>query len=131
MSEKHVPYFIAVGGCSNCKVNQEYITITGTFYEEGHALHAKCSHMGCDKYGHSIENPFITPQEYLRIAKESGLQAALDKAKKIIVKFFDFYDPKGNLLPWVLESISRKKDEKPVHTKAAPPIPGLGVNRRI
>ena len=45
-----------------------------------------------------------------------------NKAKKIIVKFFDFYDPKGNVLPWVVEAIAQENDDKPFHTKVAPNI---------
>jgi hypothetical protein len=120
--KKKIPYFLQIGGCRNCKVHQEYITQTGTLYEEGHPLHAKCVHMGCDKYGYSMAEPYITPQEYLRIAGELNSGTALNMAKKIIARFFDFYDTKGNLLPWVTEAISREETEKPAHVKVAPPI---------
>ena len=120
--KKKIPHFIQIEGCKNCKVHQEYITQTGTLYEEGHPLHAKCVHMGCDQYGHSIEDPFITPQEYLRIARELDFEPALNLAKKTIAKFFDFYDTKGSLLPWVTEVISEEKSKKPAHIKVAPPI---------
>ena len=108
MNSKQIPYFIRIGGCNNCETHQAYTSDTGTFYDKDHPLHAKCVHMGCDKYGYSIIEPFITPQEYLRIASELGLDVALNKAKRIIVQFFDFYDTKGNLLPWVTEAISRE-----------------------
>ena len=62
-----IPHFIQIGGCSNCKVREAYLTKTGTFYEEGHPLHAKCVHMGCVKYGYSMEEPFIEPKEYIRL----------------------------------------------------------------
>ncbi len=126
---KEIPYFIQVGGCKECKVHQEYITQTGTLYEEGHPLHAKCVHMGCDEYGYSIEEPFITPQEYLRIARELDAEMALKAAKEIIVRFFDFYDTKGNLLPWVTEVISHEQSEKPAHIKVAPPIGKQGIKK--
>jgi len=109
-NKEEIPHFIKIGGCNNCKVYQPYLTKTGTFYEGGHALHAKCVHMGCDKYGHRAEEPFITPQEYIRIGTELGLKEALNRAKKIIVKFFNFYDTKGNLLPWVVEAIAEEKN---------------------
>jgi hypothetical protein len=76
--------------------------------------------MGCDQYGHSLEVPFITPKEYVRIGTALGMSEALDKAKKIIARFFDFYDTKGNLLPWVIETISQENIEKPIHIKVAP-----------
>jgi hypothetical protein len=121
-TKQEIPYFIKIGGCNNCRVAQAYVTKTGTFYEEGHALHAKCIHMGCIKYGHSVEEPFITPQEFIRIGTDLCMLEVLDKAKKIIVKFFDFYDSKGGLLPWVIEAIAQESDEKPFHTKVAKPI---------
>jgi pSer/pThr/pTyr-binding forkhead associated (FHA) protein len=103
-----IPHFIQIGGCSNCKVHQAYLTHTGTFYEEGHPLHAKCVHMGCVKYGYSIEEPFIEPKVYIRIGTELNLKEALNHAKSIIVRFYDFYDSKGNLLPWVVKAISKE-----------------------
>ena len=117
-----IPHFIKIGGCSNCKVHQAYLTHTGTFYEEGHPLHAKCVHMGCVKYGYNIEEPFIGPKEYIRIGTELHSKEALKKAKSIIVRFYDFYDSQGNLLPWVVETISKEKDGKPAHVKVAPPV---------
>jgi hypothetical protein len=69
-----------------------------------------------------MEEPFITPSEYIRMGKELDWEEALNKAKKIIVRFFDFYDSGGNLLPWVVEAISNEEDEKPTHVKVAPSI---------
>ena len=120
LEKNEIPYFIKIEGCNNCKVSQAYVTKTGTLYENGHTLYAKCIHMGCDQYGHSLEVPFITPKEYVRIGTALGMSEALDKAKKIIVRFFDFYDTKGNLLPWVIETISQENIEKPIHIKVAP-----------
>lgn len=117
-----IPHFIQIGGCSNCKVHLAYVTETGTFYEEGHPLHAKCVHMGCVKYGYNIEEPFIVPKEYIRMGTDLHSEEALNKAKSIIVRFYDFYDSKGNLLPWVVEAISKEKDGKPTHVKVAPPV---------
>jgi pSer/pThr/pTyr-binding forkhead associated (FHA) protein len=103
-----IPHFIQIGGCSNCKVHQAYLTHTGSFYEEGHPLHAKCVHMGCVKYGYSIVEPFIEPKEYIRLGTELHSKEALNNAKSIIVRFYDFYDSKGNLLPWVVKAISKE-----------------------
>jgi pSer/pThr/pTyr-binding forkhead associated (FHA) protein len=103
-----IPHFIQIGGCSNCKVQKAYLIHTGTFYEEGHPLHAKCVHVGCVKYGYSIEEPFIAPKEYIRIGTELHSKEALNKAKSTIVRFYDFYDSKGNLLPWVVKAISKE-----------------------
>jgi pSer/pThr/pTyr-binding forkhead associated (FHA) protein len=103
-----IPHFIQIGGCNNCKVREAYLTKTGTFYEEGHPLHAKCAHMGCVKYGYSMEEPFIEPKEYIRLGTELNSKETLNKARSIIVRFYDFYDSKGNLLPWVVEAISRE-----------------------
>ena len=120
LEKNKIPYFIKVEGCNNCKVSESYVTKTGTLYENDHALHAKCIHMGCDRYGHSLEVPFITPKEYVRIGTTLGMSEALEKAKKIITRFFDFYDTRGNLLPWVVEAVSQEKTEKPAHIKVAP-----------
>ena len=120
--KRDIPYFIKISGCNNCRVSQPYLTKTGTFYEEGHALHAKCVHVECVQYGYSVEEPFITPKEFIRIGARLNNKEVLNKAKKIIVKFFDFYDLKGNLLPWVVEAIAQENDEKPFHTKVAPQI---------
>ena len=103
-----IPHFIHIGGCSNCKAHQAYLTKTGTFYEEEDPLHAKCVHMGCVKYGYSIEEPFFEPKVYIRLGTELNSIKTLDKAKSIIVRFYDFYDSKGNLLPWVVEAISKE-----------------------
>jgi hypothetical protein len=63
--------------------------------------------MGCDRYGHNIMVPFITPREYLRIGLNTGLRKqAIDKARKVIARFSEFYDARGNLKPWVLEAFS-------------------------
>ena len=119
---KEIPYFIQIEGCNNCEVREAYTTDTGTYYEQGHPLHAKCVHTGCVKYGFNMEEPFITPSEYIRMGKELNWEESLNKAKEIIVKFFDFYDSRGNLLPWVVEAISQKEEEKPTRVKVAPPI---------
>lgn len=108
-NQKKIPYFIKIGGCNNCKVRQAYTTDSGTFYEEGYAFHAKCIHKGCDKYDYSVEGPFITPQEYIRVGTQLGLSEALNKAEEIITKFFVFYDREGALKPWVIEAIAQEK----------------------
>jgi hypothetical protein len=100
-NKKEIPYFIKIEGCNNCK---------------------KCAHMGCVKYGFSMEEPFITPIEYIRMGKDLDSEEALENAKKTIVKFFDFYDSKGNLLPWVVKAVSQEEDKKTTHVKVAPPI---------
>lgn len=107
MENRKIPYFIKIEGCNNCEVHKAYITDTGTYYEEGHSLHAKCVHMGCEKYGYNIDEPFITPKEYIRIGAELASKTALNKAKKLIVKFYDYYDSRGDLLPWVLERATK------------------------
>jgi hypothetical protein len=111
MENRKIPYFIKIEGCDNCEVHKAYITDTGTYYEEGHSLHAKCVHMGCEKYGYNIDEPFITPKEYIRIGAELASKTALNKAKKLIVKFYDYYDSRSDLLPWVLERATKEKDE--------------------
>jgi pSer/pThr/pTyr-binding forkhead associated (FHA) protein len=103
-----IPHFIQIGGCSKCKVHQAYLTHSETFYKEGPPLHAKCGHMGCVKYGYSIEEPFIEPKVYIRLGTELNSPETLNNAKSIIVRFYDFYDSKGNLLPWVVEAISKE-----------------------
>ena len=108
---KEIPYFIKVAGCNNCKVFKSYTSLSGTAYGQNHALHAKCVHMGCDSYGHNILAPFITPLEYLRIGLNTGLRKqAVAKAKKVIVRFGEFYDHRGRLKPWVVKTLSKKKD---------------------
>ncbi|UCG10982.1 MAG: hypothetical protein JSU72_10435 [Deltaproteobacteria bacterium] len=104
---KDVPYFIKVSGCNNCQVFKSYTSLTGTEYGEDHALHAKCVHMSCDRYAHNILAPFITPKEYLRIGLNTGLRRqAIDKAKKVIARFNEFYDECGGLKTWVAEAIA-------------------------
>ena len=103
---KDIPYFIKVSGCNNCQVFKSYTSLTGTEYGSDHALHAKCVHMGCDRHGHNILAPFITPREYLRIGLNTGLRKqAIDKAKKVITRFSEFYDARGNLKLWVMDAI--------------------------
>ena len=110
---KEIPYFIKVAGCNNCKVFRSYTSLTGTEYGQNHALHAKCVHMGCDRYGHNVLAPFITPREYLRIGLNTGLrQQAVAKAKRVISRFSEFYDAKGKLKPWVEEAILEEKAKR-------------------
>jgi len=108
---KEIPYFIKVAGCNNCKVFKSYTSLSGTAYGQNHALHAKCVHMGCDRYGHNILAPFITPMEYLRIGLNTGLRKqAVAKTKKVIARFGEFYDHRGRLKPWVVKTLSKKKE---------------------
>ena len=109
-SVKEIPYFIRVAGCNNCKVFRSYTSLTGTEYGQDHELHAKCVHMGCDRYGHNVLAPFITPIEYLRIGHNTGLrQQAVTRAKKVIARFSEFYDSRGKLKPWVIDAFIELK----------------------
>ena len=106
-SVKEIPYFIKVAGCNSCKVFKSYTSLTGTEYGQNHELHAKCVHMGCDRYGHNVLAPFITPVEYLRIGHNTGLRRqAVDKARKVIARYSEFYDSRGKLKTWVVEALS-------------------------
>ena len=106
---KEIPYFIKVSGCSKCKVFKSYTSLSGTEYGHNHDLHAKCVHMGCDRYGHNILAPFITPLEYLHIGLNTGLRKqAVAKAKKVLARFSEYYDQKGRLKSWVVEELSGK-----------------------
>jgi len=106
LSGKEIPYFIKTRGCNNCEVFKSYTSLTGTEYGTNHTFHAKCVHMGCDRYGYNVLAPFITPREYLRIGINTGLRhQALEKARKVVQRFTDFYDSRGNLKPWVTEAI--------------------------
>jgi hypothetical protein len=107
---KEIPYFIKIGGCNCCKVFESYTSLTGTEYGLDHELHAKCVHMGCDRYGQNILTPFITPIEYLRIGHNTGLRKqAVNKARKVIARFSEFYDAQGKVKPWVVEALSEEK----------------------
>jgi hypothetical protein len=110
--EQDIPYFIRIRGCNNCKVHHKYITNAGTYCEEVHPLHASFVHGGCVEYGYSIEEPFVEPAVHMRVGAHFGSDEALDEAKKIIVRFHDYYDSEGNLLPWVVEVLPKEKDIK-------------------
>ena len=114
--DEDIPYFIRIRGCNNCKVHHKYITNRGTYYEQGHLLRAKCVHLGCVQHGYSIEEPFVEPSVYVRMGAHLNVEEVLNEAKKIILKFHDYYDSEGNLLPWVVEALSKRKDKK--HTDA-------------
>jgi hypothetical protein len=104
-----IPYFIRVRGCNNCRVFKSYTTLTGTEYGGNHTLHAKCVHMGCDRYGYNVLSPFITPQEFLRIGINTGLRCqAVERARKVVARFREFYDTRGGLRPWVVTEISQQ-----------------------
>jgi hypothetical protein len=106
---KEIPYFIRVRGCNNCRVFKSYTSLTGTEYGSNHTLHAKCVHMGCDRYGYNVLSPFITPQEFLRIGINTGLRRqAVERARKVVARFREFYDTRGGLRPWVVEEISHE-----------------------
>jgi hypothetical protein len=107
--DKEVPYFIRVRGCNNCRVFKSYTSLSGTEYGSNHALHAKCVHMGCDRYGYNVLASFITPQEFLRIGINTGLRRqAVERARKVVARFREFYDTRGGLKPWVVEVISQE-----------------------
>ena len=107
---KEIPYFIKADGCNNCQVFKSYTSLTGTEYGSNNALHAKCVHMRCDRYGYNVLAPFITPREFLRIGINTGLRKqAVERAKKVVARFSEFYDSRGSLRPWVVEVISRHK----------------------
>ena len=109
----NIPYFVKVNGCNNCKVFRSYTSLTGTEYGQNDDLHAKCVHMGCDRYGHNVLAPFITPIEYLRIGLNTGLRKqAVAKAKRVIARFSEFYDHKGRLKSWVGEELSAERSGK-------------------
>ena len=106
---KEIPYFIRVRGCNKCRVFKSYTSLTGTEYGSNHTLHAKCVHMGCDRYGYNVLSPFITPQEFLRIGINTGLRRqAVERARKVVARFREFYDTRGGLRPWVTEEISKE-----------------------
>ena len=48
----------------------------------------------------------------------------MNKAKEVLVKFYDFYDSRGDLLPWVLESVAIEKNENPANGKDVTPLNG-------
>ena len=109
---KDIPYFVKVAGCNNCKVFKSYTSLTGTEYGQNHELHAKCVHMGCDRSGHNVLAPFITPAEYVRIGLNAGLRKqAVEKAKKVIARFSEYYDHNGRLKPWVKEALAKEDVE--------------------
>jgi hypothetical protein len=69
--------------------------------------------MGCDRYRHNILVPFITPLEYLRIGLNTGLRKqAVAKAKRVIASFSEFYNHKGRLKSWVVETLAEEKSGK-------------------
>jgi hypothetical protein len=104
-----IPYFIRLDGCNNCRVFKSYTSLTGTEYSSNHALHAKCVHMGCDRHGYNVLAPFITPREFLRIGLNMGLRPqAVERARRVLARFHEFYDEVGDLRPWVVERISRE-----------------------
>ena len=106
---KEIPHFIRVRGCNNCRVLKSYTSLSGTEYGTNHLLHAKCVHMGCDRYGYNVLSPFITPQEFLRIGINTGLRRqAVERARKVVARFPEFYDTRGRLRPWVAEAISQE-----------------------
>jgi hypothetical protein len=106
---KEIPYFVRVGGCNNCRVFKSYTSLTGTEYGSNHTLHAKCVHTGCDRYGYNVLSPFITPQEFLRIGMNTGLRRqAVERARKVVARFREFYDTRGGLRAWVVEELSRE-----------------------
>ena len=46
------------------------------------------------------------------MAAHLNSEEVLNEAKKIIFKFHDYYDSQANLLPWVVEAISKDKGKK-------------------
>jgi hypothetical protein len=107
-ARKEIPYFIRVRGCNRCRAFRSYTNLTGTGYGSNHTLHAKCVHMGCDRYGYNVLSPFITPQEFLRIGMNTGLRRqAVERARQVVARFGEFYDTRGGLKAWVAEEISK------------------------
>ena len=72
MTDADVPYFIQMRGCINCDASRLMRERHGTDYGFDHEIAARCVIMGCVSYGRSILNPFIDPEELVRMANESG-----------------------------------------------------------
>jgi hypothetical protein len=51
--------------------------------------------------------------EYLRIGLNTGLRKqAVAKAKRVIASFSEFYNHKGRLKSWVVETLAEEKSGK-------------------
>ncbi len=67
-----LPYFIKMRGCINCDASKSLKVKTGNDYGFDHEIGVACILHNCFSYGHTLEEPFIDPEEWVRMAVESG-----------------------------------------------------------
>ncbi len=94
MGNKEIPKFIDLKGCINCNVSKTHKEWHGTDYGFDHELAAGCLLSGCMDYGFQIGEPFIDPDEAIRLAREKfpeRIGMAEKYADDIRSRFHQFY----------------------------------------
>lgn len=78
-----IPYFIEMRGCINCSASKSMKERHGREYGADHELMAKCMLMGCVNYGRSLVEPYMDPEEVVRMANEKRWTADPKKAENL------------------------------------------------
>ncbi len=87
-----IPYFVDIGGCRNCFVSKEMEEKHGhPFGGSDHEITSGCLTYGCHIYGHSLANPFFSPEEVLEKAIESKDPEVIENARKYILSVKAMY----------------------------------------
>ena len=109
-----VPYFIQMRGCINCEASRLMKERHGTDYGFDHEIAARCVLMGCVNYGRSILNPFIDPEELVRMANASGREDFRSNARRYCSKVKEtlggYYEAIGVSLDSVASKLTPETD---------------------
>jgi hypothetical protein len=89
--KENVPYFIQIRGCINCSASKAMKEAHGTDYGFDHEILASCLIQGCCEWGHDLMNPFIDPEELVRIVKIKPVPEYIEEVKKILQGYEDSY----------------------------------------
>jgi len=89
MEDKETPYFIKIRGCINCSASKYHKERYGTDYGFDHALMCKCLFMNCNAYGINLTNPFLDPEEIIRLSKKENIRKYLINIKDAFEEYYE------------------------------------------
>ena len=124
MTVSKAPYFVQMRGCINCNVSKYHREQTGNDYGFDHTGIVGCLLHGCGNYSFgipnynavSITNPFIDPEEILKVAKRDPKPAFIDFAinycKAVKEELGKFYRPKGISLVKIISKLESLAENK-------------------
>jgi hypothetical protein len=124
MTVSKAPYFVQMRGCINCCTSKELRKKTGNDYGFSHTGIVRCILFGCVNYGLgipsynpvSIANPFIDPEEILKVAernpKSPFVDFAINYCKYINKDTGTFYKSRGVSLIKIISKLESLAENK-------------------